>query len=94
VKRPSFYVDFNEMVEPNLVLLSQTDVKNDYLGRAVELSEGMQVDLYMDDVDSLGNRDDLVASGTVERNSSQDWSKHVKWCCRIDSRGVRHRSEL
>jgi hypothetical protein len=92
--KPIFYVDFNEMVERDLVLLSRFDNAVDRYGNEVLLFSGMEVDIYSDDVDEQGNADDLIASGRVEINTKRDeWSSHVKWCCRIDNRGVRHRSE-
>ncbi|MEM7583776.1 MAG: hypothetical protein AAF560_10385 [Acidobacteriota bacterium] len=92
--KPRLYVDFNEMVDSNLVLLSKGDTKVDAAGNSVALREGLQISIYMDDFDEIGNRDDLVAEGVVERNNHSDWSSHVKWCCRIDDAGVRHSSDI
>ena len=86
---PVIRVDFNEMVEPNLVLLSATDTKVTADGNTVHLSEGLRVKVYMDDKDQFGNVDNLVADGLVEENMSRGWSRHVKWCCRIDEKGIR-----
>jgi len=95
MSRPTLEVDFNEMLEPDLVLLSATDTRRDRRGEVVELREGMEILIYMDDLDIDGRRDDLVATGVVERNhSSDDWCAHVRWCCRIDAHGIRHQSEL
>lgn len=89
---PVFYVDFNEMVDDNTVLLSADDSKIDASGVSIQLNEGMPVSIYMDDVDEHGNTDDLVARGVVVRNIQEGWSSHVKWCCRIDRDGIRRRS--
>jgi hypothetical protein len=94
VTRPLLYVDFNEMVESDLVLLSQADTKLDVNGKEVALREGLLVDVYTDDVDEHGNPDNLVASGVVERNQATDWSAHVKWLCRVDHRGIKSQSDL
>ena len=95
MKKPMIYVDFNEMVESNLVLLSADDTKIDSRGESVLLYEGLEVLVYMNDTDDNGNVDNLVASGVVERNTSTSgWAARVKWCCRIDSVGIRHESEL
>jgi len=91
--KPEFYVDFNEMVESDLVLLSSVDVKRTSDDADIELREGMEIIIYMDDFTDDGRRDNLVAEGVVERNHSSDWSAHVKWCCRIDLNGIRHQSE-
>jgi hypothetical protein len=95
VEKPILYVDFNEMLELNLVLLSPADEKADVHGKAVLLREGLEVTVCMDDLDSAGNIDTLVASGVVEMNrSTVSWAVHVKWCCRLDDCGIRHESEL
>lgn len=89
---PTLYVDFNEMLDGDLVLLSQGDTKTTADGRSVSLYEGMPVRVYMDDADEVGPNN-LVASGYVELNRDTGWSSHVKWCCRIDSNGIRHEIE-
>jgi hypothetical protein len=95
MKQGKIYVDFNEMLEPNLVLLSTNDEKIDSLGRIVSLCEGLKIAVFMDDVDESGNVDNLVARGEVEKNNSDvGWATHVKWCCRIDENGIKHESEL
>lgn len=92
--RPRLYVDFNELLEPDLVLLSRSDEKRDSSGALVTLHAGMQVAVYMDDLDEDGRPDPLLAEGIVERNrGDQEWCRHVKWCCRIYGRGIRPASE-
>jgi len=93
MKKPCIYVDFNEMVEPNLVLLSQSDTKADTYGNSITLCDGLEISIYMDDLDECGNKDNLIAEGIVEENISEGWSAHVKWCCRINMDGIRHESE-
>jgi hypothetical protein len=83
--RPRLRVDFNEMVEQNLFLLSANDEKLDSSGTRIVLAEGMRVYLYMEDASEAGEPTMLTATGTVERNRSRGWSAHVKWCCRIDA---------
>ena len=94
MKKPIFYVDFNEMVEPNLVLLSREVVIFDSHGEAISLHEGLEVIVFTDDTDDDGRVDNLVARGIVERNKTDGWASHVNWCCRIDSDGIRHESEV
>ena len=91
---PRLYVDFNELLAPDLVLLSQHDTKRDTNGNMVHLHEGLAVSIFSDDADANGKPDNLVASGIVERNSNEGWAKHVKWCCRISAEGIRHESDL
>jgi hypothetical protein len=88
-----FEVDFNELVEPDLVLFSKEDRRPDIDGLTIMLSEGMKVSLISDDLDDDGQPDYLVADGTIVRNTSEGWSSHVKWACRIDERGIRHGSD-
>lgn len=88
-KVPTLYVDFNEMLEGDLVLLSKGDFKAAVGGTTVNLTEGLIVNIYTDDEDDFGPNN-LVASGVVEINRDSGWSSHVKWCCRIDSKGIRY----
>lgn len=90
---PRIYVDFNEMLEDNLVLLSQQDTKQDSSGNIIQLHAGLKVHVYMDDVDQAGQRDNLIADGMVERHPGVGWGMVAKWCCRIDSKGIRHESD-
>jgi hypothetical protein len=93
MKRPQFYVDFNELVESDLVALSATDEKLSSTGEEILLQDGLSIDVWSDDLNDEGEPDNLIASGVVERNSSYGWAKDVKWCCRIDVHGIRHESE-
>ena len=93
--RPRPYVDFNEMPEGDLVLLSREDSKLDSERHLVHLHEGLKVYVYMTDLDEHGRPDNLLAEGVVERNTRKDWSQHVTWCCRIDRNfSIRHESDL
>lgn len=95
MKEPRIPVDFNEMLESDLVLLSQTDTRVDSSGATVVLSEGLSVLIYDDDTGADGQPNYLIASGTVEKNTSDaSWGQVAKWCCRIDSQGIRHQSEI
>lgn len=92
-ERPLFYVDFNELIERDVVLLSQTDIKKDAGGHDIELVEGLPIAIYSDDVGENGQPDNLVAEGVVIRNRYTVHS-HVKWCCRIGPQGIQHQSDL
>ncbi len=84
--------DFNGLVS-QLLCLSHSDTAEDEHGNIVNLAEGMQVTAYDEDMED-GRRDDLIASGTVER--SPDWlqCRGSRWVLRIDQHGVRHESDL
>jgi len=86
------YVDFNEMIESDLVLLSQTDIKIDSLGNSIQLFEGKFVRIYTDDVNEQGKKDNLIAEGFVELNTHGGWTSVCKWNCRITKDGIRHES--
>ncbi|WP_242499210.1 hypothetical protein [Flavobacterium sp. 140616W15] len=92
IKKSRIYVDFNEMIDFDLVLLSQKDTKLNSDGIEVKLSEGMLIDIYMDDEQPNGLKDNLIASGIVERNHSGLF-EISKWCCRIDANGIQHESD-
>lgn len=94
VERPLFYVDFNELMEFDVVLLSQTDTKKDVQGKDVQLSEGLPIAIYSDDFGQDGKPDNLVAEGVVIANKYTGSFPHVKWCCRISNPGIRHQSDL
>lgn len=89
----TFRVDFNEMLEHDLVLLSKDDYRPDINNELILLSGGMEVALIADDVNERGEVDNLVATGIVELNAKTGWGGHVKWCCRINDKGIRHESE-
>lgn len=92
MKEPRIYVDFNEMIEDNLVLLSQTDYKLDSEGNEIELKEGMFIKIYCDDTDE----DIMIAEGVVELNKYREvysWTAAVKWNCRINDKGIHYESD-
>jgi hypothetical protein len=89
------YVDFNEMVTGNIVLLSKADTKIDADGNDVSFYEGMPVGIYSDDAED-GKPDNLIADGiAIKYDLSRHpcWS-HVKWCCEIDANGIYHESDI
>jgi len=93
--KPCFRVDFNELVEPDLVLLSQDDHKQDSSGQLVELRTGLAAEVYEEGVDTAGLPDELFAQGVVQKNvSGVQWAQAAFWLLRIDSNGIRHRSEI
>ena len=92
--RPRIYVDFNEMLEPDLVLLARLDTVKDSSGAVVHLQEGTPVCVYMDDLGDDGAPDNLIADGVAERNVTTGWGASVAWCCRIGEAGIRHESDI
>lgn len=96
MKEARIYVDFNEMVEDNLVLLSKTDFKSDSEGNQIEMEEGLKVKVYSDDINDKNEVDNLIADGVVELNTYREkygWTAAAKWNCRIDENGIQNESE-
>jgi hypothetical protein len=82
-----FSVDFNELIEHDLVMLSQADERTDVTGVSVALVQGLQVEVQEENRYDDGLHEVLFARGVVEANTTGTWS-HVKWLCRIDSAGI------
>lgn len=84
---PRFSVDFNELLESDLVMLSQTDLRKEIDGSLVLLVDGLPIEVQQESLYDDGTHEVLFARGVVEINSTGTWS-HVKWCCRFYSEGV------
>jgi len=82
-----FSVDFNELIEHDLVMLSQADERTDVTGVSVALLQGLQVEVQEENLYDDGVHEVLFARGVVEANTTGTWL-HVKWLCRIDSAGI------
>ncbi|MDR2224085.1 MAG: hypothetical protein LBE34_15320 [Flavobacteriaceae bacterium] len=91
MKEPRLYVDFNELIDEDLILLSQSDYKTDSADNSIHLYNGKAVSIYEDDTDYTGNSDNLLAEGIVVPNPLPNHI--VKWCCRINKKGIYHESE-
>jgi hypothetical protein len=85
--RPRIIVDFNEMVEQDVVLLAVDDMVVDSSGERLLLREGLRVYLCQEDAGDKGQPTYLLASGIVERHDASDWSRRARWRCRIDEWG-------
>jgi len=85
-------VDFNELVQSNLVLLAKSDLVVNSRGTEILLTEGLPVSVYEYNDYADGEQEYLLADGLVELNDTAVnglWSSAAKWCCRIDSAGIR-----
>lgn len=85
--------DFNGLFG-ELLCLSHKDTCLDTDGNLVTLREGMFITAFDEDADDDGNRDDLIASGVVERSPYSLRCLGSRWVLRIDKNGVRHESEV
>jgi len=91
--RPRFWVDFNELIDNNHVLLSREDERVDWKGETVTLREGLEVVVFTDD--TFENSDMpayLVGCGTVVLTPDTSWTTEVKWSCKFDENGCFHTS--
>ena len=90
------YVDFNEMVEDDIVLLSKEDTQIDSQGNIITFYEGMPVSIYDGDADDNGEVDHLIAEGYAIKYDLSNYPgwRHVKWCCRINLDSMMHESDL
>jgi len=85
--------DFNGLFG-ELLCISHGESCSDDSGRPVLLCAGMKLTAYDEDLDDNGNRDDLIASGTVEPAPSWLKCNGSRWVLKIDDNGVRHQSEI
>jgi hypothetical protein len=85
--------DFNGLFG-ELLCLSHKDTCKDVDGNLVSLQAGMVLTAFDEDLDEHGNRDDLIASGTVEPSPKSLRCLGSRWVLRIDQNGVRHQSDL
>jgi hypothetical protein len=92
-KKMRVRADFNGLFS-ELLCLSHKDTCEDEDGNLVTLKEGMILTAFDEDLDDDGNRDDLIASGIVERSPQWLRCNGSRWVLRIDHNGVRHDSDL
>ena len=74
-------VDFNELVQRNMVLLSKTDLVVDSSGTAILLTEGLPVGVYEYNDYEDCEQEYLLADGVVELNDALVnglWSEAAK----------------
>ncbi|GGY76815.1 hypothetical protein GCM10011613_21650 [Cellvibrio zantedeschiae] len=85
--KPRIRVDFNELLEADLVFLSKVDAVEDSAGRKIHLSEGEPVSIYEFNLYDDGEKEYLLAEGVAVLNTFQP-NPVAKWCCRINELGI------
>ena len=92
-KRIRIRADFNGLFG-ELLCISHGKSCCDEEGKLVPLPSGMKLTAFDEDQDDDGNRDDLIASGTVE--PAPDWLRcnGSLWVLKVDEHGVRHQSDI
>ncbi len=86
--KPRIKVDFNELMEKDLVLLSKTDEIEDSTGQRITLQVGKPVAIYEYNHYENGEKEYLLAEGIAVLNETQE-NPIAKWCCRINEHGIR-----
>ena len=74
------------------MLLSKTDCVLDSDGNEIQLYEGLQIYIYEFNHYENGEKEYLLADGIAEFNDvnvNGVWTRAAKWCCRIDSKGIK-----
>jgi hypothetical protein len=87
------WADFNGLFG-DILCLSHGDTSTDEQGTKVTLRAGMKLTAFDQDVNEQGNRDDLIASGTVEPSPRSLRCNGSRWVLRIDENGVRNESDI
>jgi hypothetical protein len=85
--------DFNGLFG-DLLCISHSDTCRAEDGTELHLTAGMQLTAFDEDVDEAGQRDSLLASGTVEPSPAWLACNGSRWVLRLDYRGVRHESDV
>ena len=85
--------DFNGLFG-ELLCISHADTCQDESGVEFRLEAGMQLTAFEENVDEDGQRDNLLASGTVEPSPAWLTCNGSRWALRLDHRGVRHESDV
>lgn len=93
LQQPRLHADFNGYFG-DILCLSHSDSCSTESGELVLLREGMVVTAYDEDFDENGQRDNLVATGVVERAPESLACQGSVWCLRIDENGLRHESDF
>ncbi|MDC0948585.1 hypothetical protein OAS86_04490 [Gammaproteobacteria bacterium] len=89
--KPRIRVDFNELVQEDVVLLSKADEALDSDGSLINLVEGLAVSLYEFNHYADGTIEYLLAEGVAvlnDTNINGKWSEAAKWCCQINDEGI------
>ena len=90
---PKVYADFNGLFG-DILCLSHSDMCRDASGNDVVLSAGMVLTAFDEDLDEVGNHDDLIATGVVEPSPPWLACRGSRWVLRINQDGVRHESDI
>ena len=85
---PRVYVDFQNADPMGRLRLTAAGTLEDLARQGVQLREGLVLDLYSDDSDEAGGRDELRVPGRVEFADDER-----AWVAVIDWTAIRHASD-
>jgi hypothetical protein len=83
---PRIRVDFNELVDSNLVLLAKGDLVTCEDGSELVLQAGLPLIAFEYNEYADGTTEYLYVQGCAERNDSAqngEWTRGAQWCCRF-----------
>jgi hypothetical protein len=86
--RRRIYVDFMKTDDAGRLLLTCTGTRRDLEAQGIQLTEGLVLPIYSDDLDEHGNRDDLIAEGTARYDA-----KNRRWVLEVDHGAIRNASD-
>jgi len=89
VEPSRIYVDLLKTDGQGRILLATVGTREDLSRQGIELEEGMILPLYADDLNSEGQRDDLVMDGVARFDA-----KTGEWVAEIERDAIRHESEV
>lgn len=82
------YVDFMKMDAEGRLLLTCIGTVRDLEAEHIQLTDGLVLPVYSDDLDAQGNRDDLVAEGIVRYDASNE-----RWVLEVAQHAIRNASD-
>jgi hypothetical protein len=82
------WVDFMKTDDARRLVLTTLGTLNDLKKNNLELHEGMTLNVYSDDADDAGNRNDLFVDGVVKYDPEMK-----RWVLEIDWNAISHESD-
>lgn len=88
MKLPEIYGDFNNLDDHNRIRLTTLGSVTAIARLGIQLRDGLELTITMDDADDAGNPDDLTADAVIRYNDEEKC-----WVAQIDWDQVKNRSE-
>lgn len=71
--KPRIWVDFMKTDAERRLILTTSGTVEDLQRLGIRLHEGLTLEVYSDDADNQGIRDDLLAEGIVHQDEQDRW---------------------